>query len=57
MRVILLLRLSANRLVIVYLTQDSGVAWKSLPLLNGGSVAIMLTDSEFIPRRNGRLSP
>ena len=35
----------------------SGVAWKSLFLLKGGSVAISCTVSEFIPRRNGRLSP
>ena len=34
----------------------SGVAWKSRLLLNGGSVAIRSTDSEFIARRTGRLS-
>ena len=35
----------------------SGVAWKSLLLLKGGSVATRSTVSESIPRRMGRLSP
>ena len=35
----------------------SGVAWKSLALLNGGSVAIRCTVPLFMPRRNVRLSP
>ena len=35
----------------------SGVAWKSRPLLKGGSVAIRWIVPELMPRRKGRLSP
>ena len=33
------------------------VAWNSLPLLNGGSVATSATLLEFMPRMSVRLSP
>ena len=39
------------------LARLSGVAWKSLPLLKGGSVAMRSMVAESISRRKARLSP